>query len=112
MKTISIVLCLLTGSTVAAERELAVGSGRPDVSALTLLAKEVAPAAERAPNPSPRTRGLTLSTVPIVTDRTDLIATVSDQQRVLRTVHIDPAPQPPAAAKRTERPLGDPEPKR
>jgi len=114
MKAVSIAWVFLAGAAqLAAQGNTFVGAGHADTSPLSLLAKDIkgpAMAPQRASAPVFRTSDTALPRGAYVIDKTDLIATPSDQRRILRSVHIDPAPQPSEAE--TERvnvgrPLGN-----
>lgn len=115
MKTVSIALMFLAATaSLAAQGNTYIGSGHVDTGRLSLLAKDIKAAPAPAPAPAasalPRTTDLSLSSGAFIVDRTDLIATPSDQARVLRSLRIDPAPQPPAAETGRQnpgRPLGN-----
>lgn len=116
MRTLPIVCVVCAIAHAVAQTDSFPGSGHADTTRLSLLAKDLKPAPEPAVPVLPQTTDLTLPRPRDITlphraaplDRTDLIATPADQERVLRSLRIDPSPQPPAApAKAASRPLGN-----
>ena len=100
MKTHPMVLALLLTGAARGDSGVNVGFGHFETAQFTLLAR-TSPAAPLAPLAArPRPLSIAPRWWPSGADSTDLIAKPRDQQKVLRSLHIDPKPTPPSGADR------------